>query len=61
MITTAVLGAAFLVLVAIVVGIIDSLQARAWREIAAERRRNWEANRLQHHGVHDEVDNGDDE
>jgi len=50
MIAIAVGGILFIVVVAVVVGIMDVIQARAWREIAAERRDNWEARRYQHHG-----------
>jgi hypothetical protein len=51
----AVLGFVFIVVLAVVVGIMDVLQAPAWRRIAAERHENWEARRLQHHvGPHHE-------
>lgn len=43
-------GVGFLVLVAIVVGIVDARQAARWRRIAAERREQWEARQLQLHG-----------
>jgi hypothetical protein len=33
-----------------VVGIVDALQASTWRQIAAERREQWEARHLQPHG-----------
>jgi hypothetical protein len=49
-IVIAVAGIAFIVVVAIVVGIVDALQAPAWRRIAAERHENWERRRLSHHG-----------
>jgi hypothetical protein len=42
----AVAGIAFIVIVAVVVGIMDVVQARTWRRIAAERRENWEARQL---------------
>jgi len=42
-IAIAVAGIAFIILVAAVVGIMDVMQARTWRRIAAERRENWEA------------------
>ena len=48
-----ILGALALLLVAaVVVGIVDALQASSWRRIAAERREQWESrNRhLQPHG-----------
>ncbi len=50
MITIVVAGIAFIVVVAVVVGIMDAVQARVWREIAAERRDNWEARQLQANG-----------
>jgi hypothetical protein len=43
-------GLGFLLLAAIVVGVVDALQASSWRQIAAERREQWEARRLQPHG-----------
>jgi hypothetical protein len=50
MITLIVTGIGFLVLVAIVVGIVESAQAPTWRQIAAERRARWEARQPQLHG-----------
>ena len=50
MITVIVAGVAFIVLVAIAVGSTDSVQAPAWRRIARERRRNWEARQYELHG-----------
>ena len=44
-------GIGFLVLVAIVVGIVDARQATTWRRIAAERRERWEARQPQLHGL----------
>ncbi|WP_219414989.1 hypothetical protein [Pseudonocardia nigra] len=44
-------GIGFLVVVAIVVGIVDAAQASTWREVAAERRRRWEARQPEFHGV----------
>jgi hypothetical protein len=52
MIAVAVAGIAFIVVVAIVVGLVDAIQARAWRRIAAERRRIWEAQQPEYHGPH---------
>lgn len=46
----AIAGIAFIVIVAIVVGIVDSMQAPAWRRIAAERRNNWYARQYETHG-----------
>jgi hypothetical protein len=43
-------GLGFLLLAAIVVGVVDALQASSWRQVAAERREQWEARRLQPHG-----------
>jgi hypothetical protein len=42
-ITLIAVGIAFIVVVAIVVGIVDAAQAAAWRSVAAERREQWEA------------------
>jgi hypothetical protein len=53
-------GLGFLVLSAIVVGIVDALQASSWREIAAERREQWESRHLQPHGPA-YVDDSDDD
>ena len=51
MITMIIGGLGFLLLVAIVVGIVDAVQASSWRQIAAERREQWESKRrLQLHG-----------
>jgi hypothetical protein len=50
MITLIVAGIGLLVLVAIVVGIVEAAQASAWRQIAAERRAQWEAKQPQPHG-----------
>ena len=35
-------GLGVLAVIGVVVGILDAAQARAWRRVAAERRRNWE-------------------
>jgi hypothetical protein len=35
-------GFGVLAVIGVVVGILDAAQARAWRRVAAERRRNWE-------------------
>jgi hypothetical protein len=43
-------GIGLLVLVAIVVGIVEAVQAATWRQIAAERRAEWEAKQPQLHG-----------
>jgi len=43
-------GLGFLLLAAVVVGIVDALHASSWRQIAAERREQWESQRLQPHG-----------
>lgn len=43
-------GLALLVLAAVVVGIVDAVQAPSWRQVAAERRAQWEARRLQPNG-----------
>lgn len=46
----AIAGLALIAVVAIVVGVVDALQAPAWRRIAEERHENWERRRLQHDG-----------
>jgi hypothetical protein len=51
MITLIIAGIGLLILVAIVVGIVDAAQAPTWREIAAERRAQWEAKQPQLHGA----------
>ena len=43
-------GLGFLLLAAIVVGVVDAMQAASWRRIAAERREQWESRHLQPHG-----------
>jgi hypothetical protein len=50
MITLIAAGIGLLILVAIVVGIVDAAQAPTWRQIAAERRAQWEAKQPQLHG-----------
>ncbi|HWM58792.1 MAG TPA: hypothetical protein VNO83_13240 [Pseudonocardia sp.] len=47
MITIIVGGIALIAVLAVVVGIADSVQAPAWRRIARERRRIWEARQLE--------------
>jgi hypothetical protein len=54
-------GVALIVVIAIVVGIVDAAQAPSWREVAAERRRNWEARRPEYHGVDDHDPEWDDD
>jgi hypothetical protein len=44
-------GVGLIAVVAIVVGVVDAAQAAAWRRVAAERRRRWEARRPEFHGV----------
>lgn len=44
-------GIGLLILVAIVVGIVEAAQAPTWRQIAAERRAQWEAKQPQLHGL----------
>ncbi len=36
-------GLGVLLLAAVVVGVVDALQAAGWREVAAERREQWES------------------
>jgi hypothetical protein len=43
-------GLGFLLVAAVVVGIVDALQASSWRRVAAERREQWESRHLQPHG-----------
>jgi hypothetical protein len=50
MIAIIVAGVAFIVVVAFVVGIVDSIQAPAWRRIARERRRIWEERQYEMQG-----------
>lgn len=50
MITVIVGGLAFIVMVALVVGIVDAIQAPTWRQIAAERRELWENRQLEMQG-----------
>jgi hypothetical protein len=51
MITVIIAGLGFLVVAAIIVGIVDAAQASRWRQIAAERREKWEARQPQLHGI----------
>lgn len=43
-------GVALLALIAVIVGVVDSAQASAWRRIAAARREQWEARQPEFHG-----------
>lgn len=43
MIVVAVLGTVLLFVLAVVVGVADAARAPRWREVAADRRRAWEA------------------
>ncbi len=55
-------GVAFILVVAIVVGIVDAAHASSWRQIAAERRERWgEARSFQHHGPPREPDVWDED
>lgn len=49
MITLIIAGLSVLAGIAVAVGILDHAQNRAWRAIAVERRRNWEARQLEPH------------
>jgi hypothetical protein len=49
-------GIGLLALVAIVVGIVEAVQAATWRQIAAERRAEWEAKQPQLHGFDPHTD-----
>ena len=42
-ITVATLGVGLIFVLAGVVGVVDAMRAAAWRQVAAERRMNWEA------------------
>lgn len=53
MITVIALGVGLIVVIAIVVGIVDARQASSWRQVATQRRRNWEARQREFHGVDD--------
>lgn len=53
MISLILVGVGFIVVVAIIVGIADAVQAPAWRQIAAERREEWEARQPEFHGGND--------
>lgn len=43
-------GLGVLAVIGVVVGVTDAAQSRAWRRVAAERRRNWE---VRHGGGYD--------
>ena len=59
LITVIASGAVFLAVLAIVVGVVDAVQAPAWRQIAADRRDRWEQRQLQMQGA-PEPDPGDE-
>lgn len=61
MIEIIVAGVGFLVVVAVVVGIVDAARASAWRRIAAERRHSWEARQPEFHGVDSAEPDWDDD
>lgn len=50
MITYIAIGIGFLVVVAVIVGIVDAAQAAEWRQVARERRERWESRQRQYHG-----------
>jgi hypothetical protein len=54
MIAVIVGGVGIMVVIAIAVGIIDTVHAPSWREVAAQRRRDWEARQPEYHGVDDQ-------
>ena len=55
-------GVTFILLVAIVVGIVDAAHASSWRQIAAERRQRWEeARNLSYHGAPREPEGWDED
>ncbi len=43
-------GLVLLAMLAVVVGVVDSARASAWRRIAAARREQWETRRPEFHG-----------
>jgi hypothetical protein len=45
-----VVGIVFIAVAAIVVGIVDARRADRWRQVAEERRREWEERALELHG-----------
>lgn len=51
MITMLAIGIGFLVVLAILVGVVDATHASAWRRVAAERRQKWEARQPEYHGI----------
>lgn len=62
MITMIAIGVGFIIVVAIIVGVVDARQAARWRRIAAERRARWEARQPQPHGIDPyEQDSWDDD
>lgn len=46
MVIATALGVGLIFLIAVIVGIVDALQAPSWRLVAAERRQSWEARAL---------------
>jgi len=55
--TLVLVGLGVLAVIGVVVGVMDAAQSRAWRRVAAQRRRNWEVR--QGGGYHDSW--GDDD
>jgi hypothetical protein len=53
-------GLGVLAVMGVVVGILDAAQARAWRRVAAERRRNWEVRQAASSGRSDDSWGDDD-
>jgi hypothetical protein len=43
-------GIVFIVIAAIVVGVVDASRATRWRQVAEDRRREWEERVLELHG-----------
>jgi hypothetical protein len=50
MITYIAIGIGFLVVVAVIVGIVDAAQAAQWRRVARDRRERWESRQRLYHG-----------
>ena len=61
-ITVIIAGIILVALVAVVVGIVDAAQAASWRQVAAERREQWEKRVMElHGGIEVAEQDGDDD
>lgn len=55
------IGVGAVVAIAVILGVVDAARARAWREVAAQRRERWEARHPEYHGPRTAPeDEGDD-